>query len=106
MIVRLMLAALFAVNLVGCASVIRGTIEQVQFDSEPPGATMRSIIKYECGGPCVNADQRPENPQAYQGVDQKTPEVPGPACITPCMAQVARNEELVVTFTKDGYEPQ
>jgi len=36
----------------------------------------------------------------------KTPVVPGPACITPCTAQVPRNQSLIVTFTKAGYEPQ
>src|SRR5689334_16405434 len=93
-----------AATLCGCASVTRGTIEQVTFDSEPSGAEMRSIIYYECGGPCPQRDERPEAGAPYS--NERTPEVPGPACITPCSAAVARNQELIVTFTKVGYEPQ
>lgn len=90
----------------GCASIIRGTIEQVQFDSDPAGATMRSIVSYECGGPCAVRDERPESQTSYVGINDRTPDVPGPACITPCAAQVARNQELIVTFSKEGYETQ
>ncbi len=106
MYARVFAAVMSAVMLAGCASVARGTVEQVVFDSEPAGAVMRSIISYECGGPCPQRDQRPESQTAYVGLGDKTPEVPGPACITPCSAQVLRNEELIVTFTKEGYEPQ
>lgn len=106
MIQRIFLAALCAASVAACASVTRGTIEQVTFDSEPAGAEMRSIIYYECGGPCPQRDERPETGAAYFGEDMKTPPVPGPACITPCSAQVARNQDLIVTFTKPGYEPQ
>lgn len=95
-----------ALLLASCATVARGTVEQIQFDSEPPGATRRSIVYYECGGPCPVRDSRPENASLYVGLDGKTPEVAGPACITPCTAQVPRNQELVVTFTKEGYLPQ
>jgi hypothetical protein len=103
-----MAAIAAAFLLAGCATVARGTSEQVQFDSEPPGATMRSIISYECGGPCPIRDERPENQTAYVSAspDGRTPEVAGPACITPCTAQVPRNQELIVTFSKEGYAPQ
>lgn len=91
--------------LAGCASVTRGTNEQVQFDSEPAGAEMRSIIDYPCGGPCALRDDRPETGSAYMdGV--RTPEIMGPACVTPCSIQVARNQDLIVTFAKAGYQPQ
>jgi len=92
--------------LCGCASVVRGTTEQVTFDSDPSGAEMRSVIYYPCGGPCPVRDEAVGSAAAYSGSDVRTPEVPGPACITPCTAQVARNEELLVTFSKAGYEPQ
>src|SRR5262249_2625873 len=50
---------------------------------------------------------RPENGARYlTAEEQQTPPVPGPACITPCSAQVARSEDLVVTFSKPGYQPQ
>ena len=106
MFLRGLFAAFFVVSLAACASVVRGTVEQVQFNSEPPGATMRSIIAYECGGPCPQRDERIGSDTAYMNDDIRTPEVPGPACITTCTAQVARNQDLIVTFTKDGYAPQ
>ena len=77
----------------------------MQFDSEPSGAEMRSVIDYPCGGPCPMRDERPEASAAYVE-DARTPPIPGPACITPCTVQVARNQELVVTFTKPGFQPQ
>jgi hypothetical protein len=90
----------------GCATAIRGSTEQVQFDSEPVGAEMRSIVKYPCGGPCPVHDDKLGSAQAYIGDDVKTPTIPGPSCITPCALQVARNQELIVTFTKAGYQPE
>jgi hypothetical protein len=93
-----------ALILCGCASVVRGTSEQVQFDSVPAGAQMRSIVKYDCGGPCPLGTDRTGN---YLTEEQmKTPLESGPACVTPCIAQVPRNQELIVTFSKPGYESQ
>jgi hypothetical protein len=66
---------------------------------------VRSVIDYPCGGPCSVRDERPQAGAAYIE-NERTPTVPGPACITPCTVQVARNQELIVTFTKLGYEPQ
>ena len=94
-----------ALALAGCASVARGTSEAVQFDSEPSGAEMRSVIDYPCGGPCSARDDRPQAAAPYIE-NERTPTIAGPACITPCTAQVARNQELIVTFTKTGYESQ
>ena len=104
---RITLAALLGgAMLAGCASVVRGTTEQVQFDSEPVGAEMRSIVDYPCGGPCPQRDPTPGQSGDYFLDDVRTPVVVGPACITPCSVQVARNEKLIVTFTKAGYEPE
>jgi hypothetical protein len=97
-----MLGALLA----GCASITRGTTEPVVFDSEPPGAEMRSIADYPCGGPCPVRDDRPGSEAAYLEECVRTEPIPGPACVTPCTVQVARNLDLVVTFTKAGYHPK
>ncbi len=94
-----------ALVLVGCASVTRGTSEPVVFDSEPAGAEMRSVIDYPCGGPCPVHDDKVGSASAYIENPQTEP-IPGPACVTPCTVQVARNEGLVVTFSKAGYQPQ
>lgn len=99
-----LLASLFL--LAGCASVVRGTSEAVQFDSEPPGAEMRSIVDYPCGGPCPTNQQGGAGGSAYVESDVKTPVENGPACVTPCVAEVKRNQALIVTFSKAGYEPQ
>jgi hypothetical protein len=97
-----------ALMLAGCASVTRGTTELVTFDSEPSGAEMRSIVDYPCGGPCPPPDKGLGSNQPYSASDEeiRTPIVPGPSCVTPCSIAVARNEELIVTFTKPGFEPQ
>ncbi len=101
-------AALCAAGLIlaGCASVTRGTSEPVVFDSEPAGAEMRSVVDYPCGGPCAVRDDKVGNAAAYIPEGTRTEPIPGPACITPCTVQVARNEGLVVTFSKAGYQPQ
>ena len=91
--------------LAGCASVTRGTSEAVIFDSEPPGAEMRSVVDYPCGGPCPVRDDRPGNASAYVE-NPRTDPIPGPACTTPCTVQVPRSDALVDTFTKAGYHPQ
>jgi hypothetical protein len=96
----------FALVMAGCASVTRGTSESVQFDSEPAGAEMRSIVDYPCGGPCPTNEQGQSSGAAYVESDVRTPVENGPACITPCLAEVKRNQALIVTFTKAGYEPQ
>lgn len=43
-----------AASVSGCATVVRGTSEQVAFVSEPPGAAMTSSSKYACPAtPCT-----------------------------------------------------
>ena len=43
----------------GCATVTRGTTEAVVFDSEPPGAEMRSLVYNPCSEPesCIDVSQ-------------------------------------------------
>lgn len=95
-----------ALVMAGCASVTRGTTENVQFDSEPSGAEMRSVVEYPCGGPCPTEERGGSGGGAYTDTAIQTPLEYGPACVTPCTAQVRRNQVLIVTFTKLGYEPQ
>jgi hypothetical protein len=77
-----------AATLGGCASATRGWNEQIQFDSSPTGATVRTeIIDPFCA-------------------ETNCPTQPGPACVTPCVVQVARRDRLKANFTKEGFEPQ
>ena len=75
--IRLLLAAALALPCVGCASVTRGTTENISISTTPSGAT---------------AD--------ISGLDIPT------ACVTPCVVQAKRNAEITVTINKEGYEPQ
>jgi len=77
MIIRLVLAVAIAAPCVGCASVTRGTTENISISSTPAGAT---------------AD--------ITGLDIPT------ACVTPCVVQAKRNADITVTVSKEGYEPQ
>jgi hypothetical protein len=74
---RLLLAAAIALPCVGCASVTRGTTENISIASTPSGATAE-----------------------VSGLDNPT------SCLTPCVVQAKRNAEISVTFNKEGYEPQ
>jgi hypothetical protein len=100
------MAAVGAALMLGaCATVVRGSTEQIQFDSEPAGAIMRSTIISPCGGPCPNTTaQGGADGAPYGESDIKTTPEPGPACTTPCTAEVPRNRELMVTFSKPGYQ--
>lgn len=75
--IRLLLAAALALPCVGCASVTRGTTENISISTTPSGAT---------------AD--------ISGLDIPT------ACVTPCVVQAKRNADITVTINKEGYEPQ
>lgn len=94
-----------AFALASCATVFRGSTDQVQFDSEPTGAIVRSTIVPPCGNaPCASATaQGAADGAPYGQSDLQVPPEPGPACTTPCMAEVPRNRELLVTFSKAGY---
>jgi hypothetical protein len=61
----------------GCASVTRGTTENISIASTPSGAT---------------AD--------ISGLDVPT------ACVTPCVVQAKRNADITVSISKEGYQPQ
>jgi hypothetical protein len=77
MIIRLLLAAAIVAPCLGCASVTRGTTENISITSTPPGATA-----------------------AISGLDVPT------ACVTPCAVLAKRNADITVSISKEGYEPQ
>ncbi|GKT36479.1 PEGA domain-containing protein, partial [Aduncisulcus paluster] len=70
-------AACAAMILGGCASVTRGTTENISIASTPSGAEA-----------------------TVTGLDVPT------ACVTPCVVTVNRNADITVAFAKPGYEPQ
>ena len=75
--IRLLLAAALAVPCVGCASVTRGTTENISISSTPAGATAEYpgwIIRRLASRPCV--------------------------------VVAKRNADITVTVNKEGYEPQ
>jgi hypothetical protein len=75
--IRLLLAAVIVAPCLGCASVTRGTTENISIATTPTGAT---------------AD--------ISGLEIPT------ACVTPCVVQAKRNADISVTINKEGYEPQ
>jgi hypothetical protein len=77
LIIRLVLAAAIAAPCVGCASVTRGTTENISISSTPAGATAE-----------------------IAGLEIPT------ACVTPCVVQAKRNADITATVNKEGYEPQ
>lgn len=75
--IRLLLAAAIASPCIGCASVTRGTTENISISSTPAGATAE-----------------------ISGLDNPT------TCVTPCVVQAKRSADITVTLNKEGYEPQ
>jgi hypothetical protein len=75
--IRLLLAAAIVLPCLGCASVTRGTTENISIATTPAGATAE-----------------------ISGLDNPT------ACVTPCVVQAKRNADITVTINKEGYEPQ
>jgi hypothetical protein len=75
--IRPLLAAAIALPCVGCASVTRGTTENISIATTPAGATAE-----------------------ISGLEIPT------ACVTPCVVQAKRNADITVTINKDGFEPQ
>jgi hypothetical protein len=75
--IRLLLAAAIVLPCIGCASVTRGTTENISIATTPAGATAE-----------------------ISGLEIPT------ACVTPCVIQAKRNADITVTINKDGYEPQ
>ncbi len=76
MITRLLLAAAIAAPCAGCASVTRGTTENISISSTPEGATAE-----------------------ITGLEIPT------SCVTPCVVQAKRNADIT-TVNKEGYAPQ
>jgi hypothetical protein len=74
---RLVGIAALSVMLGGCASVTRGTTENISISSTPSG--VEAVVS---------------------GMDVPT------TCTTPCSVVVKRNADISITFQKDGYEPQ
>ena len=72
MIIRLVLAAAIAAPCVGCASVTRGTTENISISSTPSGATAE-----------------------LSGLDNPT------ACVTPCVVVAKRSADITVTVSKE-----
>jgi len=75
--IRLVLAAAIVLPCVGCASVSRGTTENISITSTPAGATAE-----------------------LSGLDNPA------ACLTPCVVVAKRSADITVTISKGGYEPQ
>lgn len=69
--------AALSVMLGGCASVTRGTTENISISSTPSG--VEAVVS---------------------GMDVPT------TCTTPCAVVVKRNADISITFQKEGYEPQ
>ena len=75
--IRLLVVAALVLPCVGCASISRGTTENISISSTPPGATAE-----------------------LSGLDNPT------SCVTPCVVVVKRSADITVTVNKEGYEPQ
>lgn len=89
-----------------CASITRGTEEQIVFDSDPPGAEMRSEVLNMCAdeNACTQNDNGGNGERQTMQIDRSNK--PGPSCVTPCTLPIKRTDELLVTFSKAGYQPQ
>ncbi|WP_426436182.1 translation initiation factor 2 [Bradyrhizobium genosp. P] len=74
---RSVIVAALCAALGGCASVTRGTTENISIASTPSGA---------------QAD--------IAGLEIPT------ACVTPCVIQAKRNADIVVTVSKEGFDTQ
>ena len=60
----LLIPAAIAVGLSACATVTRGTTNQIQFRSEPTGARVVTSLNHECTTPCTITVNRKEEFQA------------------------------------------
>ena len=50
---RLLISLVIAASVGGCATITRGTTSQVQIQSEPEGAQVRTSLGYSCITPCT-----------------------------------------------------
>ena len=74
---RLLGIVALAATLGGCASVTRGTTENISISSTPAGAEA-----------------------TVTGLDNPT------SCVTPCAVVAKRNADISVTFAKEGFQPE
>ena len=74
---RLLGVVALAATLGGCASVTRGTTENISITSTPAGAEA-----------------------TVTGLDNPT------SCVTPCAVVAKRSADISVSFAKEGYEPE
>jgi ABC-type uncharacterized transport system auxiliary subunit len=74
---RLLGVVAFAAALGGCASVTRGTTENISISSTPSGAEA-----------------------TISGLDVPT------ACVTPCAIVAKRSADITVSFAKEGLSPR
>jgi hypothetical protein len=91
-----------ALALAGCASVARGTSEDIAIETIPPGAEARILLYPFCDSACM----RQNYPDQAASLQPDKPPRTGPPCITPCTVTVARADVLSIDFTKAGYEPR
>jgi hypothetical protein len=88
----------------GCATVTRGASEQIQFESTPVGAEVRTVLLPLCDADCADKMNRSQDPGSRVVEAGRTEN--GPSCTTPCNASFARNRVVIATFSRPGYEPQ
>src|ERR1700730_15050758 len=70
-------AAAVAVGLCGCASITRGHTDQVQIQSEPPGAEARTSMGHICTTPCtLQFDRKDEFIVTFSKPCYHTEEIP------------------------------
>lgn len=77
---RLILGAALIVTSTGCATVIRGTDDTAEFQSNPAGATVTA----------ERITENDDNPVS---------------CVTPCKLELSRKRDFNVTFELEGYKP-
>jgi membrane-bound inhibitor of C-type lysozyme len=51
--IRILLVCMFAATLGACATVTRGTTNQLQIESEPSGAQVKTSLGQSCNTPCT-----------------------------------------------------
>jgi hypothetical protein len=88
----------------GCATVTRGSTEQIQFDSMPVGAEVRTALLPLCDQDCADKMNRSQDPGSRMVEAGRTEN--GPSCTTSCTATFDRNRVIIATFSRPGYEPQ
>ena len=77
-------------GLTACATIARGTSEQVAFDTIPSGAEVRVVIDNQL----APKEDAPILPPSSMG------------CVTPCVLQVKRHDKMVITITKPEFETE